>query len=87
MSQPNDTAPRNGIADVGRAWFFGFKENEMFGFITSAVKAASAVIDIPLAIVADTITIGGVLNDKDTTYTGDAAARLVKNVKNMADPK
>lgn len=58
----------------------------MFGFLKSAVKAVSAVIDIPLAVVADTITLGGALNDKDTTYTGDAAARLVKNVKNMADP-
>jgi hypothetical protein len=58
----------------------------MIGFLKSTIKAASAVIDIPVAIVADTVTLRGLLTDKETSYTGDACGRLVDNVKDMADP-
>ena len=59
----------------------------MFGIFESAIKAASAVIDIPVSIAADVVTLGGALNDKDGTYTGDAAGRFVDNVKNIANPR
>jgi hypothetical protein len=59
----------------------------MFGIFTSAIKAATAVIDIPVAIIADSVTLGGLTNDRKNSYTGDAARRLVKNVSDMADPK
>lgn len=59
----------------------------MFGIFESAIKAASAVIDIPVSIAADVVTLGGVLNDKDGSYTGDAAGRFVDNVKNIANPR
>ena len=58
----------------------------MFGFLNSTLKAAASVIDIPVSIAADAVTLGGALNDKETTYTSDAAGRLVQNVKDMADP-
>ena len=58
----------------------------MFGFFESALKAAAAVVDIPVAIIADTVTLGGALTDREETYTGKAAGRLVKNVSDMADP-
>jgi hypothetical protein len=59
----------------------------MFGMLTSTIKAASAVIDVPVAVVADTLTMGGVTTDKKgRSYTGDAAARFVENVKDIAEP-
>lgn len=58
----------------------------MFGIIKSAVKAASAVVDVPVSVAADVVTLGGALNDKDESYTAEAAKRLVKNVKDIADP-
>ena len=59
----------------------------MFGILKSTVKAASAVIDVPVSIAADVVTMGGVLNDKDETHTSDALGRFVKNVSDIADPK
>lgn len=58
----------------------------MFGILKSTLKAASAVIDIPVAAAADIVTLGGALNDKPRPYTAEAAERLVENVKNIADP-
>jgi len=59
----------------------------MFGILKSAVKAASAVVDVPVSVVADVVTMGGVLSDKDESYTSSAAGRFVKNVSDMTDPK
>ena len=60
----------------------------MFGILKSTIKAASAVVDVPVSAAADIVTMGGVLNDKKGggTYTGDAAERFVQNVKDIADP-
>ena len=54
----------------------------------SLFKAATAVIDVPLALAADVVSLGGTLSDKKTdgTYTHDALGRLVKNVSDAADP-
>jgi hypothetical protein len=49
----------------------------------SLLKAAFAVVDIPVALVADTITLGGLTTDKDNSYTTDASKRLMKNVKDI----
>ena len=59
----------------------------MFGIFESVIKAASVVIDVPVSIAADVVTLGGALNDKDGTYTGNAAGRFVENVKNIASPR
>lgn len=58
----------------------------MFGILKSAVKAASAVVDVPVSVAADVITLGGALTDKERPYTAEAAERLVRNVKDMSDP-
>lgn len=58
----------------------------MFGFLTSTIKAAAAVVDIPVSIVADTLTVGGALTNRKSTYTASAASRFVSNVKDMTDP-
>lgn len=59
----------------------------MFGMFESLVKAAAAVVTVPVAIVADVVTLGGALTDKDKPYTASAVSDFVKNVENIAKPK
>lgn len=59
----------------------------MLGILKSTVKAAASVIDVPVSVAADVVTMGGALTDKEKPYTAEAAERLVKNVKDIADPK
>ena len=49
-------------------------------------KAATAVVDVPVSLAADTLTMGGALTDKEEPYTAAALKRLANNVKNAADP-
>lgn len=58
----------------------------MFGILKSAAKAASAVVDIPVSVAADVVTLGGTLTDKDESYTSKASERFVQNVSDIADP-
>lgn len=58
----------------------------MFGFIESLAKAAVSVVTVPVAVVADVITLGGSLNDKDQPYTADALEDLVDNLKDATKP-
>ena len=50
-------------------------------------KAAAAVVTIPAAVVADVVTMGGVLTDKDKPYTAEAASDLMKNLKDATKPE
>ena len=59
----------------------------MFGMIESLAKAAAAVVTVPVAVVADVVTMGGVLTDKDQPYTADAAGDLVDNLKGATKPE
>lgn len=58
----------------------------MFGILKSVVKAAAVVVDVPVAVVADAITLGGVLTDRKRPYTASAARRFVRNIEDIADP-
>lgn len=53
----------------------------------SLFKVILAPIDLTVSAIADVVTLGGALNDKNSTYTGAAAGRLVDNAKNLVDPK
>jgi len=59
----------------------------MFGMIESLAKAAAAVVTVPVAVVADVVTIGGAGNDKNRPYTADAVSDFVDNLKNATNPK
>ena len=58
----------------------------MFGMLESLAKAATAVITVPVAVVADYVTLGGSLTDKDRPYTADAVSDLIDNLKDAAQP-
>jgi len=59
----------------------------MFGILESLAKAAVAVVTVPVAVVADVVTMGGALTDKESTYTGEAVSDAMQNLKDAADPK
>jgi hypothetical protein len=60
----------------------------MFGFLEDLANAAvGVVIQTPVAIVADVLTLGGALNDRDDTYTGEAIGKVVDNLNNAVRPK
>ena len=55
--------------------------------LESLVKAAAAVVTVPVAIVADVVTMGGALTDKDQPYTADAVGDLVDNLTDATRPE
>ena len=58
----------------------------MFGLLESLAKAAVGVATLQVAAVADVITLGGALSDKDEPYTASAASDIVKNLTNAVKP-
>ena len=58
----------------------------MFGLLESLAKAAVGVVTLPVTVVADVITLGGALTDKDEPYTASAASDSVKNLTNAVKP-
>ena len=52
---------------------------EILGSLTKAV--VGVVVETPIAVVADVVTLGGVLTDKDQPYTATAVEKVVKNVQ------
>jgi hypothetical protein len=58
----------------------------MFGMLESLVKAATAVVTVPVSVVADVVTLGGALTDKEKPYTAEAVSDLVQNLKDASTP-
>ena len=54
--------------------------------LQSLLKSAMVVLEAPVAVAADVVTLGGVLNDKDKSYTEETANKFVKNVSNITKP-
>lgn len=58
----------------------------MFGMLGSLTKAAvGLVVETPVAMVADVVTLGGALTDKNEPYTASALAKVVKNVNEATE--
>lgn len=58
----------------------------MFGTLGSLTKAAvGAVIETPIAIVADTVTLGGTLTDKDEPYTATSVKKVMDNLSDATE--
>ena len=59
----------------------------MFSIIENVTKATvGVVVETPLAIVADVVTLGGVCTDKDEPYTATALKDVLKNLENATKP-
>ena len=59
-------------------------ENDMLGDLFKAV--VGTVIETPLAVVADVVTLGGALTDKNEPYTATAVKNVLENVENATRP-
>lgn len=55
----------------------------MFGNLLKAV--VGAVVETPLAVVADVVTLGGTLSDQESTYTGKAVEKVVENIQKATE--
>lgn len=54
----------------------------MFEFLESVTKAVvGLVVETPVAVVADVVTLGGSLTDKDKPYTAEAMERVMQNIE------
>jgi hypothetical protein len=58
----------------------------MFGILESLTKAACVVVTAPVSLVADVVTMGGALNDRDEPYTATALKDCLKNLQDAAKP-
>lgn len=60
----------------------------MFGMLGSLAKAVvGAVVETPLAVIADVVTLGGVCTDEREPYTVSALRNVKDNVKDAARGK
>lgn len=57
----------------------------MFGFLESLVKAATAVVTVPVALVADAASLVGIIPDTGS-HTGEAVDDLIGNLKDATRP-
>ncbi len=55
--------------------------------LSSLLKAAVAVVTVPVAVTADFVTLGGAINDKKRPYTVEAVSDFVQNLKNATTPE
>ena len=52
----------------------------------SLLKAAvGVVVDLPVSVAADVVTLGGALTDKDKPYTASAVENIVGNIKDATE--
>lgn len=58
----------------------------MFDVLESLGKAVLGVVTVPVAVVADVVTLGGALTDRDKPYTAEAVSDVVQNLKNASKP-
>ena len=55
----------------------------MFGMLGDLAKATvGLVFETPIAVVADVVTMGGALTDKDQPYTATAHEKDMENAEN-----
>ena len=59
----------------------------MFGMIESLAKAAVGVVTLPVAVVADAVTLGGSLSDKPKPYTAEAVGEILDNLADATSSK
>ena len=52
----------------------------------SLLKAAVGTVLLPVDIVADAVTLGGTLTDKEGSYTTEALEDIFENLKDATDP-
>lgn len=58
----------------------------MIKMLSGLTKAAvGVVVETPVAIAADLVTLGGSITERDEPYTATAAKKVVKNVQESTE--
>lgn len=55
----------------------------MFGNLLKAV--VGVVVETPVAVIADVVTLGGALTDRDEPYTSEAVKKVVENIQESTE--
>ena len=59
----------------------------MFGIFEDLTKAVvGVVVETPIAVVADVVTLGGFITEKDEPYTVSALKGVMENVSHATKP-
>ena len=59
----------------------------MFGILGDLTKAVvGVVVETPIAIAADMLTLGGSITDKNEPYTATALKGVMKNIEHATKP-
>lgn len=59
----------------------------MFGMIGDLTKAVvGVVVETPISVAADVVTLGGVLTEKDEPYTATPLRNVLNNIENATKP-
>ena len=60
----------------------------MFGILVDLTKAVvGVVVETPIALAADVLTLGGSITDKEEPNTATALKGVMKNVENATKPE
>ncbi len=54
----------------------------MFGILENITKAVVNTATLPISIAADVVTMGGVMTDRNETYTGQKISQIMNNLDN-----
>lgn len=57
----------------------------MFDFLGKAARVVADVATLPVSAAADVVTFGGLANDRDESYTGAKAKRILTDVTDALD--
>ena len=59
----------------------------MFRILGDLTKAVvGVVVETPIAVAADMLTLGGSLTDKDEPYTATSLKNVMRNIEHATDP-
>jgi len=59
----------------------------MFGILGDLTKAVvGVVVETPISMVADALTLGGTITDKDEPYTATTLKGVMKNIEHATKP-
>ena len=58
----------------------------MFGILKSLTKATvGIVVETPVAVVADVVTLGGAITEKDEPYTATSVKKVIGNLSDATE--
>lgn len=57
----------------------------MFGLLKGLAEVVVKTAVLPVTVVADAVTLGGELNDKRSSYTGEMLGSIGKSIESMSE--